>query len=285
MGYQERDREIIDYQMYELPGVRPHPGGGRFRGPQVNGEDYIAFVGAAQTFGCFCEQPYPALLAARLNIETLNLGSGGAGPSFHNSNARLLRYINDARFVVVQVLSARSQSNSLFKTTHHGMEGVRISDGQRMIAQEFYTELFQEQPEKLREVVEETRRDYVRDMIRLLDDIRPPKILFWFSVRTPEYKEKYELPIWNIWGAFPQFVNRQMVEEMSKHSDDYVECVTGKGLPQPLFDKMGKPATISYGYTILQPETVTETHNRYYPSPEMHQEAARLLAPVCLKFL
>lgn len=285
MGYQERDREIIDYHLYELPGVKPHPGGGRFRGPRVTGQRYVACVGAAQTFGCFCEKPYPALLAQSLGVETLNLGAGGAGPTFHNSSPELLRHINGARLVIVQVLSARSQSNSLFQTTHHGMEGVRLSDGKRMIAQEFFAELLRNEPHRVREVVEETRRNYLRDMIRLLGDISPPKILFWFSIRRPEYQEAYELPVWKLWGAFPQFVNRQMVETLQEHSDDYVECVSNKGLPQPLFDKSGKPTTITYGYSLLKPEVVTETHNRYYPSPEMHEEAARLLGPVCRKYL
>ncbi len=285
MGYQDRDREIIDYEMYELPGVRPHPGGGCFRGPRLCGPDYIACVGAAQTFGCFCEKPFPSLLAERLGIETLNLGSGGAGPTFHNSNARLMQYINDARLVIVQVLSARSQSNSLFKTTHHGMEGVRVADGQRMIAQEFFTELMLHEPKKIKQIVEETRLSYVQAMIRLLKNIRKPKILFWFSVRTPEYQEEYELPVWKIWGAFPQFVNREMVSELEKHSDAYVECVSRRGLPQPLFDKQGRPATLTYGYTILKPEVITETHNRYYPSPQMHEDAARLLTPVCRELL
>jgi hypothetical protein len=284
MGYQERDKEIIDYAMYELPGIKPYAGAGRFRGPQVRGKDYIACVGAAQTFGCLSQRPFPSLLAERLGIDTLNLGSGGAGPSFHNSNACLLQYINNARLVIVQVLSARSQSNSLFRTTHHGMEGIRVSDGQRMIAQEFYTGLIKDTPEKVEQVVAETRQHYVRAMVQLLEDIRPPKILFWFSVRTPEYEERLELPLWRLWGAFPQFVNRQMVEEIMKHSDDYVECVSKRGLPQPLFDKNGKPATITYCYTILRPETNTDTHNNYYPSPQMHEDAAQLLEPVCHRY-
>ena len=54
-GYQNRDREIVDYQMYELSGT-----GLQFRGPEHRiGHKYIAFVGAAQTFGCFCEHPFP----------------------------------------------------------------------------------------------------------------------------------------------------------------------------------------------------------------------------------
>jgi hypothetical protein len=42
--YQARDREFIDYQLYELDGLT-------LRGPRCSGSDFIAYLGAAQTFG------------------------------------------------------------------------------------------------------------------------------------------------------------------------------------------------------------------------------------------
>ena len=64
-----------------------------------------------------------------------------------------------------------------------------------------------------------------------------------------------------------------MVNEIKKYSDDYVECASRKGIPQPLISRFtGKPAVIN-GKTL----------NRYYPSPEMHIEAANLLEAVCNK--
>jgi hypothetical protein len=285
MGYQERDRHIIDYRMYELPGVAPYPGGGLFRGPEVYGEEYIACVGAAQTFGCLCREPFPLLLAQRLGVPTLNLGYGGASPTFHASNAALMGYINRAPLAIVQVLSGRSQSNSRFRITDHGMEGVRIADGQRMTAEEFFTGLLLESPNDLPAVVAETRENYLQAMLRLLEAIRVPKILFWFSVRKPDYQEAYELPIWRLWSNFPQFVNRPVVERLREHCDAYVECVSRRGLPQPLFDSDGNPTVITYSYNLLTQQPVTVTYNQYYPSPEMHRHAADLLEPVCRRLL
>lgn len=284
MGYQERDRHIIDYGLYQLPGVAPYEGHGMFRGPRVTGGGYIACVGAAQTFGCFCPDPYPVLLARKLGIETLNLGYGGAGPTFHNANSRLLRYINDARLVIVQVLSARSQSNSHFRTPGHARQGIRIADGRWMPAEKFYYELALNDPGKLPAIVDETRRNYVRDMRRLLHDIQPPKILFWFSRRYPDYQIQYQLPMWNIFRNFPQLVNRPMVDQIKPAADGYVECVTARGLPQPLYNRNGEPATVNFQDEAGR-DGIVVTHNNYYPSPEMHADAAGALVAPCRELL
>jgi hypothetical protein len=266
--------------MYQLAGVAPYPGSGRFRGPPVTGSRYIACVGAAQTFGCFCAEPYPALLAKLLGIETMNLGYGGAGPTFHNSNPRLLKYINDADLVIVQVMSARSQSNTLFRTRAHARRGIRLSDGAVLTAERFYHDLVLNEPDRVAGIVEETRENYVENMLRLLQDITPPKILFWFSVRRPEYTASYQLPLARIFGGFPQLVNRAIVDRLRAAADRYVECVTSRGMPQPLFDRQGRPSSVvledySGAYTIV------DDHNRYYPSPEMHADAAAALVRPC----
>ena len=280
MGYQERDKHIVDYRMYELPGVAPYPGSGRFRGPPVVGSRYIACLGAAQTFGCFCAEPYPVLLSKVLGIQTLNLGYGGAGPTFHNSNPRLLGYINDAKVAIVQMMSARSQSNSLFRTRSHARDGIRVSDGAVVTAERFYHDLALSQPDRLADIVEETRENYVQNMLRLLRDITPPKILFWFSVRHPEYTASYRLPLARIFGGFPQLVNRPMVDRLRVAADRYVECVTSRGLPQQLLDRRGRPTSV-----VLQDDsgayTIADDHNRYYPSPEMHMDGATALTESC----
>lgn len=283
-GYQARHQHILDYGMYELPGVAPYEGGGRFRGPRVRSGDYIACVGAAQTFGCFCRLPYPVLLTRDLGVETLNLGYGGAGPTFHNSNAKLLEYINRSRLVIIQVMSARSQSNSLFEIRTHARSGIRVSDGAWMSAEAFYHELLLTAPELLPDLVTETRANYVRDMTRLLNDIRPPKILFWFSQRHPEYKEEYKLPLWNMLGGFPQLVNEEMIMQIKAAANDYVECVTSRGMPQPLFNRAGSPTT-AIRQDAAGRDGVRDTHNHYYPSPEMQADAAATLITPCRQLL
>jgi hypothetical protein len=279
-GYQQTDAHIVNYEMYRLPGV-PR---GYFRGPPLQGTQYVACVGAAQTFGRFVRQPFPHLLSATLGLEALNLGRGGAGPTYHVSDPVLLQYINQARVVIVQVLSGRSQSNSVFHTSDHGMVGTHLPTGSNMDAGEFYTWLLQQEPAFARRIVAETREKYVSAMTALLAAIRPPKVLLWFSTRTPEYEEHWELPAWRLMGTFPQMVNCTMIEQLRDHADAYVECISARGSPQPIVDLHGNPSSFRV-QEAGKTEVVIKTHNSYYPSPEMHEDAATLLAPVCRALL
>jgi hypothetical protein len=279
IGYQRSDAHLIDYELYQLPGVD-----GWFRGPPISSDEYVACLGAAQTFGRFVHAPFPKLISRALGIDVLNLGRGGAGPTFYPSNPKLMDYINNARVVIVQVLSGRSQSNSVFSTTSHGLRGVNLMDGRELSADQFYTWLMGQDIQLARKIVTETRENYVSAMTQLLAQIQPPKILFWFSVRSPDYPERWELPLWRLWGDFPHFVNQAMLDQLRSRADVYVECVSRQGLPQPILDRSGNPASFS-DVSLLTSEAVMKTENNYYPSPEMHELAATLLTPACREIL
>lgn len=80
-GYQKRDYEIIDYQLWQMEGFkRP------CRGPKplrLNLGKFFACIGGAQTFGCYVEKPYPSLLSKCLDADSFNMGNAGAGPAFY----------------------------------------------------------------------------------------------------------------------------------------------------------------------------------------------------------
>jgi hypothetical protein len=278
LSYQERDHEIVDYELYRLPRT-----GHQLRGPEpasLEPGEYFTCVGAAQTFGCFCERPYPSLLSERLDLPALNLGFAGAGPRFFLQEEGLLRYVNEGRFAIVQVMSGRSEDNSLFDTG--GREYlVRRSDGQRIGAEPAYRELLErESIERAEAVVEETRANWVQSFSRLLHAIEVPSILFWFSQRPPEYDESYS-DVHSLFGEFPQLVNRSMVEQIRRLGDDYVECISARGLPQHLVSRFtGKPASVMHRADL---GGGTQDSNTYYPSPEMHADAADSLFDICRK--
>jgi len=278
-GYQIYDAQLVDYEVYGIPGIR-----GVFRGPPIKSDEYVACIGAAQTFGRFVQAPYPRLMATTLGMDALNLGRGGAGPSFPLSNPRLLELINGARVAIVQVFSGRSQSNSLFKTLNDGMIGINQANGQEFSANRFYEWLLEQGEELSRKIVSETRANYVMAMTELLDAITAPKILLWFSVRTPEYVEQLRMPLHRLWGEFPQLVNREMINEIKTHCDQYVECISRRGLPQPLLRRSGNTDGLMEPSGPLS-KAEEKTENHYYPSPEMHEDAAALLAGPCLALL
>jgi len=295
-GYARRDWRIVDYQLERLQGTNLE-----FRGPiprQLEAGSYIACIGAAQTFGCFTARPFATLLGERLGMPALNLGYGGAGPSFFSNDERLLDVVNGARLVVVQVMSARSESNSEFES--EGLEYLRRrSDGRRLGAVSAYDELIRREafvhvrvglsrgvtvylspPKRLRELIAETRENWIRSYDRLLERIRVPKILFYFSQRPAEYRERYH-SVLGLFGEFPQLVNGSMVHAVRQMSDAYVECVTRRGIPQVLVDRFtGRPTSVNLRDD--RPDLkATWKRNRYYPSPEMHEDAAAALEHTC----
>jgi hypothetical protein len=278
-GYQERDWEIVDYQKYRLTWrfSARGPAPGRLRPNQ-----YFACVGAAQTFGCFCESPFPALLQQRLNLSALNLGCAGAGPRFFSNQRALMKHINRARFVIVQVMSGRSEDNSLFRSG--GLEWLeRRSDRVKLSAESAYQQLLEQQDhDAVRRVVGETRANWVQSFKQLLTAIAPPKILFWFSQRHPNYVERFDNPH-GLFGEFPQLVNAEMVDAIKPHADAYVECVSSRGMPQPLRSRFtGQP--VSVDYTRQGESSNVDAYNSYYPSPEMHMDAAEALLPASRRY-
>jgi len=265
-SYQERDREFIDYEEFSLAGT-PH----RLRGPApktLEPGEYFTCVGAAQTFGCFCEQPYPALLADSLDLPALNLGLAGAGPRLFVQDEDLLGYMNRGRFAVVQVLSGRSEENSLFANAGRGLL-TRRSTGQEIRPEPAYAELLaNESPDTVAAIVAETRANWTRSFSQLLEAIQVPTILFWFSQRAPDYEQSLS-DVQALFGQYPQMVNRTMIQELRELSDAYAECVSARGIPQRLVSRFtGEP----------------KGANTYYPSPEMHADGAAALAEACRRY-
>jgi hypothetical protein len=265
--YQGRDRHILDYKLFQLSGLW-------VRGPKppLDPGKFFVCIGAAQTFGRFCERPYPTILSESLDLPVLNLSAPGAGPLFFLQRPQTLVHVNRARFAIVQVMSGRSEKNSRFDSSGNGL--VTLSDGSTVAAGPAYRDLVETSSEELvQKVVAETRLNWVGHFGDLLAKIEVPTILFWFSRRSPAYQEDYS-DVQKLFGDYPQLVNVAMVAQVRAQAHDYVECVTSRGLPQPLFDRLGRPTTVVG--PALQGSRVL-THNTYYPAPEMHEDAATAL--------
>jgi hypothetical protein len=218
----------------------------------------------------------------------LNLGMAGAGPRMY-TRSDLLTVINDAAFVIVQVMSGRSLGNSVFEFPNNGGALIRRSarEPKPQFALDAWREWMQEleaqfePPERIKQIqslVEETRTLWVGEMALLREAIRPPTVLFWFSTREFDYTEFYTHPEL-VFGDFPQLVNGRCIQAIRPLFDGFAAAVTSRGSPQPLFDRFsGEPHCINREFK--QP-----FHNVYYPSPEMQEDAAEALAPVMSKLM
>lgn len=272
--YQLFDAPHFDYALWDCPFDKSV----KLRGPPVDRKrPYVVCLGAAPTFGRFCREPFPELLSRRLGMQVLNAGVAGAGPSTFLRDG-WCEWLNGAEAVVVQVLAARSESNSLFECDPtRGAFGVRRSDASPMRFESFLGLLMASaDPATVRHVVEQTRQNYVRNMSLLLEGIRSPKVLLWLSKRPPYYAID-DRKLHGILNAHPQLVDNVMLDQIRAHADAVVECVSSAGLPQRLW-----PAAKRLPGTVIEDGWLA---NRYYPSPEMHGLAAAKLAEACRSIL
>ena len=298
-GYQIRDAAIVDYRLWQLQGATDW-----LRGPQppaLAPGSYIACVGAAQTFGCFVETPWPQLLAGRLCIPTLNLGIAGAGPALFQQQP-FATLLANARAVVFQVLSGRSADCSRFRSG--GRERLTLrSDGRVLAADDAWREVLHADlagwrapllrglrnrwlgrygRHHVQQLVQETQTDWLAQFHRLLAGTSVPKVLLWWSRRTPQHQPRFH-SLAALFGDYPQLIDAPMVHALAGRCDAYVECVTKRGSPQLLRDRStGEPTSVTPAAASTgEAAHVRWTHNAYYPSPEMHADAAdALLEPL-----
>ncbi len=283
MSYQKPDEAYINYHAYRWGRLQQI-----FRGPAPDlSRPYVACLGAAQTFGRYVQAPYPTLISRALGIEVANFGAGGAGPGLFLRDSALVEAASNAKVCIIQVMSARSLSNRLFRVkVNRNAQIDAVSKALEELfphvdfdtftyAHNMLNKMAETDPDKFLDVEEEMRAAWTARTRTLLQSIDAPKVLFWFSERSPE--EQVDEDTGQPELKYPQFVDREMIEAVSPFADAYVECVSSAGLPQSLMVR-GEP--------VLQtPYGAPVTENRYYPSPEMHALAARMLAPVVSDFM
>ena len=276
-GYQRDDALIIDYDLWRLPGTDLD-----IRGPMsdVNPGHYFTALGAAQTFGRFVERTYPRMISEATGIPHLNLGVSGAGPTFFTDRPELMDYINKSQFVIVQMMSGRSVSNSKFDVqTNQGLVKPAGKPGAKwQFAEDAYIEVVKHaEPEELVRFRAEIRARYIAEMSLLLKRISVPKILLYWSARQPDYQSGFK-DITEYWGGFPHFVDAQSIEALKPLADDYAEVAGAPGLPQQLRNRNTREPVVVWPEDRF-PNVVRRDCNYYYPSPEMHEEVAAAVLP------
>lgn len=274
--YQKKDIRICDYRYAKVPGAEIVA-----RGPlpdDLAEGRFVSYLGGAQTLGRFVQRPYPSLVGDATGWPTLNLGFGGGKPEFYLNAPGALDVINRGACAVIQVMSARGSPNSIIRAVRNENNFVLYHTKDESGATELFVDhayrrlLREESSETVARCLQETRDAWVRDMSQLLNAIRVPKLLLWFSVREPRYiAETHDVGAFL--GPYPQFVDEAMLNRLRPLADGLVECTSSRGMPSRLVDMVtGEPVPVFAGRQ-------DPTLNTYYPSPEMHEDAAALLAP------
>jgi len=284
--YQKRDEEFIDYKPWLICN-RP-----RFfvRGPQLNPIDlnngnYFSVVGAAETVGVHAEKPYSTIVADRLKIPCLNLGQGGAGIAFFTQPGKqeIIDYINRGNFLILTLVSGRQTSNSLFQSRDgtckcvYNNKEMTADNAWKLIIENYWDD-----KNFLKNLVREIREAYINDYIQFLNQIEVPVILFYFSQRKPGYSINWrKKDVNSIWDKFPHLVDDDTIKKIRAQSNVvYAKCISKRGIPYILRDKTGQEKPL---WNPVRNEF--QLNHAYYPSPEMHEDAANVLESICRKTL
>lgn len=276
IGYQATDRKVIDYDLWFTDAERL-----AFRGPRgdLGAEGVIACIGAAQTFGRFVDRPFAAQLAQILARPVMNLGFSGAGPEFYLGNDLLMHCLRRAEIVVAQSMSARSVTAGIFETqANNGV--LKFLDGplqgETFLAQKAYQKLRTEYGEEpYREQVAAAQAQWLKLYGDLCEQLTGRKIFLWLSSENPgDNVNLTKSPV----GIFPHFVDADMVRQIGEMGFEVVICVL-KDMPSQILvnDRTGvvEPAFDAEHFPT-RPEKLRAI-NTYYATPDMHDQAARLL--------
>jgi hypothetical protein len=303
--YQSRDHDILDYLEFMVARCDV-----KFRGPgfdpfQAEKGSFFSCIGSAHTYGCYFPRPYPTLLATKLGMPVLNLGVGGMGPGFYTQYDSLIEAMNRGRFVVLQCMAARQESNSRFTADGYSEFVKDRLTGESVTTGTAWKRIVDEEPSHALRYVAETRMSWINTSRKLIDRIKVPVIFLWFSQRRAAYSfdkaaldkqlqalsegkdESYHIEA--LTGEFPHFVDDWTAGAVASMCDGEAECVSSRGMNQPIISQLtGQPiAGVSQEDANARPELLGRIDgiNRYYPSPEMHEDAAAALLPVIQKVL
>jgi hypothetical protein len=296
-NYQPRDYDLVDYQEFHIRGCDVP-----FRGPgfdpfSVPEGSYFTCLGAAQTYGCYYERPFPSLLAERLGIPALNLAVGGATSGFYSQYQTLIDTINRGKFVILQCMAARQESNSRFAADGYVEMLKDRRTGEQLTSRDAWIQIVTQELDRAEVYLDEVRESWVESARDLIERITVPVVLFWFSQREQDYVVDYDAIkaqivrlnegdedshfISGLLNEFPQGVDRASVSAVAALCDGYAECKSTRGMGQPLLNRFtGKPVD-NLDFSSWGPKFahLKQTHNDYYPSAEMHEDAVESLLP------
>lgn len=264
-NYYRRDRRFYIYDYEEVAGhyFRKCPG-------EPGEKRKIAFLGAAQVFGCHIADPFPSRTVRRLGTSGYNLGVAGAGPEYFLHHPEVIDIINSCEIAVVQIMSGRSVSfPGLTVSPNRNAQHRDPVSGKTRKNEVYFSDRIAEGPDKLEEALLKMRSAYVEWYRKLIGEIKVPVIPIWTAAREPGVLPTHTDKIKEALGSFPQFVDSTLVRDIETLSSEAVLAIAPLEPKQaPLrwrenrCSTWGTEKTLSVGY---------------YLSDAFHERAAQLL--------
>ncbi|MDO5621428.1 MAG: DUF6473 family protein [Paracoccus sp. (in: a-proteobacteria)] len=266
--YETQDDSLIDYEISTSLGFPAR------RVTTDNRVPVVAAIGSAHTFGRFAARPWPRLLGDEYGIPTLNIGAGGKPPAFFHQHPAIMAEVNKAQVAVVQCPSARFLIRRAARTvarfrTRYAPQLLELADGWPQPTRLIQTIQRRISASVAEAVLVRTRALYITEMTTLAQAITVPKLLFYFSSTPPEAKQPTtDARGEDQLGGFPGLVDGPTLAAVAAAFDDLLIVQSDTDLPEAM----------GGGADVTMPSFGRDGMNHYYPSQEMHHQAAEAVA-------
>jgi len=204
-----------------------------FRGPKRKlDQPYIAMLGGTETYGKFCEKPFPAMLEERLDFSAVNLGCVNAGVDVFCGEQSVVDICSGAASVVVEITGAQNLSNrfyavhprrndrflrasNLLKTIYREVDFTDINFTRHLLKV-----LWEASPDKFAMVEAELKEAWVGRMKRLISRFDGKVVLLWLADHAPAAPAAFT-PV----DPDPLFVDRDMIDALRPFVSGIAEVV------------------------------------------------------------
>ena len=207
-----------------------------FRGPKRKfDQPYLAMLGGTETYGKFCERPYPALLEERMDFAAVNLGCVNAGVDVFCAEQSIIDICAQAQVTVVEMTGAQNLSNrfyavhprrndrflrasNLLKTIYREVDFTEINFTRHLLKV-----LWEASPDKFAMVEAELKEAWLGRMKRLISRFEGKVVLLWMADHAPGAPMSFTPD-----DPDPLFIDRDMVEALRPFVRGIAEVVVNQ---------------------------------------------------------
>lgn len=269
------DEAAYDYDYQDI--------GARFALRRTLGQDIpehpdVVCIGSAAVFGRLSGDPFPQIIARETGLAVANLGYGGARPEAYLTDAVLMRLIERARVVVIELMSGRGYENDMLAAVNPLLNAVTVKPAYRTVLKMPDTagHLFVDRPwdrafldlpaDEVAMLAAQSARRLEDDLAAIIARSRSAIVFHLAQEPLPDGidAETYR---------FPHLVTQDMAARLAA-GRPFCSVVSKAGVPSRIVNRTtGVPEPLMHGWP-------DPTVNAYYPSPEMHRLAADALKPL-----